>query len=394
MQAGQARTPPGISSARPMLAACAGHRTALDPEKPHMNADPGAAETSSYREAGVDISAGAQISAMAGDCAAITMRPEVLSGPGGFAALCGLPRHYQEPVLVCSTDGVGTKLCLAAQCGVHDTTGIDLVAMCVNDVLACGGEPLLFLDYYAASELEPDASRQLLEGIARGCRLAGCALVGGETAQMPGLYRKGDYDVAGFCVGVAERGQTIDGSRARPGDALIALASSGAHSNGYSLIRQIVASQGLDLRRPFDASGLSLQEALLAPTRIYVRAVLGLIRETPVEVRAIAHITGGGVMENLPRVLPDGVQARLYMQSWRRSPILDFIQEQGQLPEREMWHTFNCGAGMLLCVPADQAEQAIQELEARGEQAWLAGHLDSRAGGEEPVVLVEEARGR
>jgi len=336
----------------------------------------------SYRDAGVNIDAGNRLVDRIKPHARRTGRPGVLGGLGGFGALFELPLdRYRQPVLVSGTDGVGTKLKLALELNRHDTIGIDLVAMCVNDVLVVGAEPLFFLDYYATGKLDVDVAADVIKGIADGCEQAGAALVGGETAEMPGMYHDGDYDLAGFCVGVVEKARIIDGSRVQPGDALLALASSGPHSNGYSLIRKILAVSDAKLDQPL-GDGRTLGEALLAPTRIYVKPMLKLL-ET-LDVKAIAHITGGGLTENLPRVLPAGVKAMIDTQSWRRPAIFDWLQQQGGVIETEMWRTFNCGVGMVLCIAAEQADQALTLLRAAGETAWRIGGV--AAGDGEPFV--------
>ena len=327
----------------------------------------------SYRDAGVDIDAGNRLVDRIKPHAKRTLRPGVLSGLGGFGALFELPLdRYRQPVLVSGTDGVGTKLKLALELNQHDTIGVDLVAMCVNDVLVVGAEPLFFLDYYATSKLDVDVAAEVIKGIADGCEQAGAALVGGETAEMPGMYYDNDYDLAGFCVGVVEKTQIIDGSRVQPGDVLLALASSGPHSNGYSLIRKILTVSGALLDDRI-ADGRTLGEALLAPTRIYVKPMLKL-RET-LEVKAIAHITGGGLTENLPRVLPNGVKAIINTQSWRRPAIFHWLQQQGGVSETEMWRTFNCGVGMIVCIAAEQAEHALTLLQEAGESVWRIGDI-------------------
>ena len=336
----------------------------------------------SYRDAGVDIDAGNRLVDRIKPHAKRTQRPGVLSGLGGFGALFELPLdRYRQPILVSGTDGVGTKLKLALELNRHDTIGIDLVAMCVNDVLVVGAEPLFFLDYYATGKLNVDIAADVIKGIADGCEQAGAALVGGETAEMPGMYQDGDYDLAGFCVGVVEKAKIIDGRRVQPGDALLALASSGPHSNGYSLIRKILAINHAKLDQPL-ADGRPLGEALLAPTRIYVKPVLKLLEL--LEVKAIAHITGGGLTENLPRVLPSGVKAMIDTQSWRRPAIFQWLQQQGGVIETEMWRTFNCGVGMIVCVAAEQADPALNRLREAGETAWRVGEI--AAGPGEPFV--------
>jgi phosphoribosylformylglycinamidine cyclo-ligase len=284
--------------------------------------------------------------------------------------------RYRQPVLVSGTDGVGTKLKLALELNRHDTIGIDLVAMCVNDVLVVGAEPLFFLDYYATGRLDVDVAATVIQGIAEGCEQAGAALVGGETAEMPGMYGEGDYDLAGFCVGVVEKARIIDGSRVKPGDALLGLASSGPHSNGYSLIRKILAVSGAKLDQPF-ADG-TLGAALLAPTRIYVKPILKLLEH--IEVHAIAHITGGGLTENLPRVLPANTKAVIEMPSWQRPAIFQWLQQQGGVAETEMRRTFNCGVGLVVCVAADDAERVRAMLREAGETAWVLGRVTAGEG--------------
>jgi phosphoribosylformylglycinamidine cyclo-ligase len=336
----------------------------------------------SYREAGVDIDAGNLLVDRIKPHARRTMRPGVLGGLGGFGALFELPLdRYRQPVLVSGTDGVGTKLKLALELKRHDTIGVDLVAMCVNDVLVVGAEPLFFLDYYATGKLNVDVAADVIKGIADGCEQAGAALVGGETAEMPGMYSEGDYDLAGFCVGVVEKAHIIDRNQVKPGNVLLGLASSGPHSNGYSLIRRILAISSAKLDQPF-ADGRTLGETLLAPTRIYVKPVLKLL-ET-LEVKAIAHITGGGLTENLPRVLPAGVKARIDPQSWSRPAIFQWLQQQGSVIEAEMWRTFNCGIGMVVCVAVADVEHALTLLREAGETVWRIGEII--AGESEPVV--------
>jgi phosphoribosylformylglycinamidine cyclo-ligase len=329
----------------------------------------------SYRDAGVDIEAGNALVARIRDAVARTTRPEVRGGIGGFGALCALPAGYREPLLVSGTDGVGTKLRLAIDLGRHDTIGIDLVAMCANDIAVCGAEPLFFLDYYATARLDVDVAAAVVEGIARGCELAGCALVGGETAEMPGMYGDGDYDLAGFCVGVVERDAVIDGSAVRPGDALIAMGSSGPHANGYSLIREVLKRSGADLAAPLEAGGAALADLLLAPTLLYCRALRELAGR--VALHAAAHITGGGITENLPRVLPAGCSARIDTNSWQRPAVFQWLQEAGGIAEEEMLRTFNCGVGMIAVVPADAADAAIEQLTSSGLHAWVAGAVGS-----------------
>ena len=335
----------------------------------------------SYRDAGVDIDAGNALVKRIGPVARRTSRPEVMGGLGGFGAMCRIPSKYRNPVLVSGTDGVGTKLRLAMEHDRHDHIGIDLVAMCVNDLVVGGAEPLFFLDYYATGKLNVDIAARVVEGIGAGCEQAGCALVGGETAEMPGMYEGEDYDLAGFCVGVVEEDRIIDGRRVEPGDKLIALASSGAHSNGYSLIRRILA--GSDAR-DVTVNGRPLIDALLEPTRIYVKSLLALIEQ--VDVRAMAHITGGGLPENLPRVLPDDVVAHVDTSSWTLPELFQWLQREGQVESFEMFRTFNCGVGMVLVVPDAQLDQALALLEASGEKAWLLGDI-RRGDGAAEVVL-------
>lgn len=339
----------------------------------------------SYKDAGVDIDAGNALVDRIKHVAKRTARPEVMGGLGGFGALCEIPAGYQQPVLVSGTDGVGTKLRLAIDLDKHDQIGIDLVAMCVNDLVVCGAEPLFFLDYYATGKLNVDVAAQVVTGIGAGCELAGCALVGGETAEMPGMYEGDDYDLAGFCVGVVEKSEIIDGSKVQPGDVLLALPSSGPHSNGYSLIRKIIEVAGADIRN-VQLDGQPLTDLLMAPTRIYVKALLQLIRETGA-VKAMAHITGGGLLENLPRVLPEGASAVVDLSSWQRPAVFNWLQEQGNVDETEMHRVLNCGVGMVVCVAADQAERAMQVLQQAGEQPWIIGSIEQAAASGEAVVL-------
>ena len=324
-----------------------------------------------YRDAGVDIDAGDALVDRIKPFVKRTHRPEVLAGIGGFGALVELPAGYRKPVLVSGTDGVGTKLRLAIDTGRHDTIGIDLVAMCANDVVVQGAEPLFFLDYYATGKLSVDVAEAVIRGIAEGCTQAGAALVGGETAEMPGMYHGDDYDLAGFCVGVVEKESIIDGSRVAAGDAVIGLASSGAHSNGYSLVRKLVAIAGADAKTQLD--GRPLFDRLLTPTRIYVKSLLELIRGMP--VHGLAHITGGGLTDNIPRVLPDGLEVALERRSWQRDPLFDWMQQTGRIDGAEMYRTFNCGIGMVVIVPASQADAAVKMLAARGERASVIGEV-------------------
>ncbi len=334
----------------------------------------------SYKDAGVDIDRGDELVERIKPFAAATTRPGVMGGLGGFGALFNLgPLKYRRPVLVSTTDGVGTKLKLAVALNRHDTIGIDLVAMSVNDLVVQGAEPLFFLDYFATGRLDVGVAQTVIQGIARGCELAGAALVGGETAEMPDLYAPGDYDLAGFCVGVVEENKIIDGRDVHAGDVVLGLASSGVHSNGYSLVRKILKVTGADLARDFH--GRTLGETLLTPTRIYVRPLLDLIRRVP--VRALAHITGGGIPGNLPRVLPDGCRAVIDTKSWERPAVFRWLQEQGNVEEEEMWMTFNCGVGMAVVVPEDDVETACHRLEEAGETVYRMGHIEARKGAAE-----------
>ncbi len=337
----------------------------------------------SYKDAGVDIDAGNALVERIKGVVKQTKRPEVMGGLGGFGALCALPQKYREPILVSGTDGVGTKLRLAMDLQRHDTIGIDLVAMCVNDLVVQGAEPLFFLDYFATGKLDVDTAAQVITGIAEGCKQAGCALVGGETAEMPGMYHGEDYDVAGFCVGVVEKAEIIDGSKVRAGDTLLALASSGPHSNGYSLVRKILEFSQTDPLQTMLA-GKSLADHLLQPTRIYVKALLQLIAQTP--IHAIAHLTGGGFWENIPRVLPAGTRALINESSWQWPAVFHWLQQAGNVSRHEMYRTFNCGVGMVLAVPADSADGALSLLGALGETAWKLGEIGALTG-EERVII-------
>ena len=351
-----------------------------------MNAPkhPSTATGLTYRDAGVDIDAGDALVERIKPLAKRTMREGVLAGIGGFGALFEVPKRYREPVLVSGTDGVGTKLKLAFQLNRHDTVGIDLVAMSVNDVLVQGAEPLFFLDYFACGRLDVDTAAAVIGGIARGCEFAGCALIGGETAEMPGMYPPGEYDLAGFAVGAVEKSRIIDGSAVAAGDAVIALASSGAHSNGYSLIRRVLERSGADLAMPLD--GRPLADAVMEPTRIYVKPVLALIAAHP--VKALAHITGGGIVENIPRVLPESLTAVIDASTWRMPALFEWLQREGGVPAAEMHRTFNCGIGMVVVVAAAAAEAAVAHLRAAGETAWIAGTIRTRAAGEPPTIVA------
>ncbi|MCW2254451.1 phosphoribosylformylglycinamidine cyclo-ligase [Providencia alcalifaciens] len=338
----------------------------------------------SYKDAGVDIDAGNALVERIKGVVKETRRPEVMGGLGGFGALCSLPQKYREPVLVSGTDGVGTKLRLAMDLKRHDTIGIDLVAMCVNDLIVQGAEPLFFLDYYATGKLDVDTAASVITGIAEGCKQSGCALVGGETAEMPGMYHGEDYDVAGFCVGVVERSEIIDGSKVSTGDALIALASSGPHSNGYSLVRKILEVSKANPETTL-LEGKSLAGHLLAPTRIYVKNVLELIEKS--DIHAIAHITGGGFWENIPRVLPKNTQAQIDEKSWQWPAIFDWLQQAGSVTSHEMYRTFNCGVGILIALPQSEVEPALALLNSLGEMAWQIGSIAEQPAGEEQVVI-------
>lgn len=326
----------------------------------------------SYKDAGVDIDAGNALVSRIKHVVKETRRPEVMGGLGGFGALCAVPQKYREPVLVSGTDGVGTKLRLAMDLACHDTIGIDLVAMCVNDLIVCGAEPLFFLDYYATGKLDVDTAARVVTGIAEGCKQSGCALVGGETAEMPGMYHGNDYDVAGFCVGVVEKSEIIDGSKVRAGDALIALASSGPHSNGYSLVRKILEVSKTDPSTT-ELDGKSLADHLLTPTKIYVKSILKLIANT--DVHAIAHLTGGGFWENIPRVLPECTQARIDGASWQWPAVFNWLKTAGNVDEYEMYRTFNCGVGMIIALPVASVPAALALLTEAGESAWLIGDI-------------------
>ncbi|BCL69003.1 Phosphoribosylformylglycinamidine cyclo-ligase [Vibrio nigripulchritudo MADA3029] len=337
----------------------------------------------SYKDAGVDIDAGNALVDRIKGVVKRTRRPEVMGGIGGFGALCELPTKYNEPVLVSGTDGVGTKLRLALDMKKHDTIGIDLVAMCVNDLIVQGAEPLFFLDYYATGKLDVDTAADVVAGIGEGCVQAGCALIGGETAEMPGMYEGEDYDVAGFCVGVVEKSEVIDGTKVAAGDALIAVGSSGPHSNGYSLIRKILEVSNADLNE--ELNGRTIGEQLLEPTKIYIKSALKMIAEH--DIHAISHITGGGFWENIPRVLPEGTKAVVDGNSWEWPAIFSWLQEKGNVETHEMYRTFNCGVGLIVALPKDQADAAVELLKAEGENAWVIGEIASAEAGEEQVEI-------
>ena len=338
-----------------------------------------------YRDAGVDIDAGDALVDAIKPLARSTARPGVLAGVGGFGAMFEIPPgRYREPVLVSSTDGVGTKLKLAIELDRHDTIGIDLVAMCVNDIVVQGAEPLFFLDYFATGKLDNARAEKIIAGIAAGCKQAGCALVGGETAEMPGMYAAGDYDLAGFTVGAVEKSKIIDGTAVKANDTLIGIAASGPHSNGYSLIRRILKHRKAKLEEAFGET--TLGEALMAPTRIYVKPLLKLLEKIP--MHAAAHITGGGLPGNVPRVLPQGMRAVIDARAWKRPTIFDWLQEGGNVEEFEMYRTFNCGIGMVLAVaPADAENGAQAILQQAGETAFLIGHIEAGADDNQVVIL-------
>jgi len=337
----------------------------------------------SYRDAGVNIDAGNAFVEKIKASVASTNRPGVMGGFGGFGGCFELPENYKQPVLVSGTDGVGTKLKLAIDLNRHDTIGIDLVAMCVNDILVLGAEPLYFLDYYATGELNTEVAASVVEGIAEGCRQSNAALIGGETAEMPGMYGKGDYDLAGFCVGVVEKQNIIDGSKVKAGDVLIAIASSGPHSNGYSLVRKIIEVSQADINATFGESGGTLGDALLSPTRIYVKTIHQLL--TKFDIHAMAHITGGGLLENIPRVLPENTQAVIDENSWQLPEVFQWLQENGNVELTEMYRTFNCGVGMVLIASADEADAIISALKQNDETAWALGTIET--GDKQQVVF-------
>lgn len=338
-----------------------------------------------YKEAGVDIDAGEALVENIKGVVKKTSRPEVMGGLGGFGALCRIPTNYKKPVLVSGTDGVGTKLRVAIDLDKHDTVGIDLVAMCVNDLIVQGAEPLFYLDYYATGHLDVEKATQVITGICKGCEMSNCALIGGETAEMPGMYAKGDYDMAGFAVGVVEEDEIIDGSKVAESDTIVGIASSGPHSNGFSLIRKILEVSKADLKQAFD--GRTLGEALLAPTRIYVKPILKLIKD--VEVHALAHITGGGFWDNIPRVLPKNTKAVIDGKSWNWPEVFNWLQQNGNVDRYEMYRTFNCGVGMIAVVPKDQAQKAVDSLNASGEKAWILGSIEKANDDEKQVVINE-----
>jgi phosphoribosylformylglycinamidine cyclo-ligase len=335
-----------------------------------------------YRDAGVDIDAGEELVERIKPGVRRSMRREVLGGIGGFGALVEVPLdRYRKPVLVSGTDGVGTKLRLAIDTGRHDTVGIDLVAMCVNDVVVQGAEPLFFLDYFATGKLVVDIGARVIAGIVDGCVQAGCALVGGETAEMPGMYHGDDYDLAGFCVGIVEKDAIIDGSRTAAGDIVLGLPSSGPHSNGFSMIRKILQVSGADLDTDLD--GVALGDRLMAPTRIYVKALLKLVGSLP--VHGLSHNTGGGLVDNIPRVIPDGLEVILERRAWRREPVFEWLQQAGRVADQEMYRVFNCGIGMTIQVAAKDADRAASILREAGQEAVVIGEVKTGTRG---VVIV------
>ncbi|MDP3777816.1 phosphoribosylformylglycinamidine cyclo-ligase [Methylotenera sp.] len=338
----------------------------------------------SYRDAGVDIEAGDALVEQIKPFAKRTMRPEVLGGIGGFGSLFAVPKKFNEPILVSGTDGVGTKLKLAFELNKHDTVGIDLVAMSVNDILVQGAEPLFFLDYFACGKLEVGVAAQVIKGIAEGCEQSGCALVGGETAEMPGMYPAGEYDLAGFAVGCVDKANLINGTRIAAGDVVLGLASSGAHSNGYSLIRKLIEKSGIDFESDFH--GRKFKDVVMAPTRIYVKSLLKLIETMP--VKGMAHITGGGITENIPRVLPEGLTAEIQASGWELPPLFQWLQAQGNIVPSEMYKTFNCGIGMAIIMAKEDAAAAKALLEAAGETVFEIGHIRIQNAGEAPTIVV------
>ena len=352
-------------------------------EDPFMN-NPSKTPGLSYRDAGVDIDAGDALVDRIKPLAKKTMRDGVLAGIGGFGALFEVPKRYQEPILVSGTDGVGTKLKLAFEWNAHETIGQDLVAMSVNDILVQGAESLFFLDYFACGKLSVDTATTVIAGIAKGCELAGCALIGGETAEMPGMYPPGEYDLAGFAVGVVEKSKIIDGSNIRPGDAIIGIASSGAHSNGYSLIRKIIERAGAKPSEMIE--GKTLQEWVMAPTQIYVKQLLNVMKHHP--LKGLAHITGGGLVDNIPRVLPENTQAVLRRDSWTLPPLFRWLQIKGGVADAEMARVFNCGIGMVVVVDSQEANAVIASIEQQGLKAWLLGDIAQRPQGAPQTVLI------
>ena len=342
----------------------------------------------SYRDAGVDMEAGDALVEQIKPYAKRTMRPEVLAGIGGFGSLFEMPKKFKNPVLVSGTDGVGTKLKLAFELNKHDTVGIDLVAMSVNDILVQGAEPLFFLDYFACGKLEVGTAAQVIKGIAEGCEQSGCALVGGETAEMPGMYPAGEYDLAGFAVGCVDKEKIINGLSITAGDVVLGLASSGAHSNGYSLIRKLITNSGIDFESDANGffAGKKFKDVVMAPTKIYVKSLLKLIDALP--VKGMAHITGGGITENIPRVLPAGLTAEINGKSWQLPPLFQWLQAEGNITHSEMYKTFNCGIGMAVIVAKEHAAQAKDLLQAYGEIVYEIGKIRVQATGEAATIVV------
>lgn len=351
--------------------------TSFNPQHPKL-------DQLSYRDAGVNIDAGNLLVEKIKPFAQRTWRPEILAGIGGFGALFEVPQKYRNPVLVSGTDGVGTKLKLAFQFNQHDSVGIDLVAMSVNDILVQGAEPLFFLDYFACGRLDVDTAVRVVQSIAAGCEQAGCALIGGETAEMPGMYPEGEYDLAGFAVGVVEKDNIINGSSITENDVILGITSNGVHSNGFSLIRKIIEKHSIDLNTKFGDG--TLIEAIMAPTRIYVKPVLELIRRLP--VKGIAHITGGGLLENIPRILPMGTMAYVHKESWKIPPLFHWLQQQGNIADEEMFRVFNCGIGMVLVVALEHADEAIAVLHTNGETVWQIGHIKQRYANEPAILII------
>ena len=339
----------------------------------------------SYKDAGVDIDAGNALVDNIKSVVKKTTRPEVMGGLGGFGALCRIPANYKKPILVSGTDGVGTKLRLAIDFKKHDTVGIDLVAMSVNDLVVQGAEPLFFLDYYATGKLNVEDATRVVTGIGKGCELAGCSLIGGETAEMPGMYHVPDYDLAGFAVGVVEEDEIIDGSKVKPGDAIVAIASSGPHSNGYSLVRKVLEVSKADPNQKM-SDGRTLIDTLLTPTRIYVKPILNLMKSC--KIHALAHITGGGFWENIPRVLPANTKAVCREDSWEWPEVFKWLQKNGNIDTHEMYRTFNCGVGMIVALDKADAEKAVEVLNASGEKAWVIGSIENAADNEEQVEII------
>ena len=353
-----------------------------------MNTNTTNTSSISYRDAGVDMEAGDALVEQIKPYAKRTMRPEVLAGIGGFGSLFEMPKKFKNPVLVSGTDGVGTKLKLAFELNKHDTVGIDLVAMSVNDILVQGAEPLFFLDYFACGKLEVGTAAQVIKGIAEGCEQSGCALVGGETAEMPGMYPAGEYDLAGFAVGCVDKEKIINGLSITAGDVVLGLASSGAHSNGYSLIRKLIANSGIDFESDADGffGGRKFKDVVMAPTKIYVKSLLKLIDALP--VKGMAHITGGGITENIPRVLPAGLTAEIDGKSWALPQLFQWLQAQGNITHSEMYKTFNCGIGMAVIVAQTHAAQAIALLQANGETVYEIGKIRAQAAGEAATIVL------